>query len=83
MLYLPGIDGIGMAAYRSFPDLARAFDFKALMVPPTSRQPFEDLVEIVKVGYGRVTLRGAARPLFRWRWSGHVAEGRGLGVESR
>ena len=58
MLYLPGIDGTGLAAYRSFPGLARAFDLKALVLPRKSRQDFKELVETVKV-VGKVSGLGS------------------------
>lgn len=34
LLYLPGIDGSGLAASRQFPSLLRRFDMKALVTPP-------------------------------------------------
>ena len=47
MLYLPGIDGTGLAASRQFPFLVRAFDLKALSVPGDDRTPFSELVTCV------------------------------------
>lgn len=52
LLFLPGVDGTGLSAYRSYPALARAFDLKALMIPRKSRQDFAELVSTVKVGRG-------------------------------
>jgi len=49
MLYLPGIDGTGLAAYRQFPVLSRFFDLHALYVPPSDRSSFEQIVEAAKV----------------------------------
>ncbi len=34
LLYLPGIDGSGLAASRQFPSLLRRFDMQALVTPP-------------------------------------------------
>ncbi len=34
MLYLPGIDGTGLAAYKQFPALVEEYDLRALFVPP-------------------------------------------------
>ncbi|GAX78319.1 hypothetical protein CEUSTIGMA_g5761.t1 [Chlamydomonas eustigma] len=48
ILYLPGIDGTGLAAYRQFPYLSERFDLRALFMPPNDRTPFKDLVLKVK-----------------------------------
>ena len=48
MLYVPGIDGTGMAASRQFPGLMEAFDFRAFSVPVSDRTPFDGLVGIIK-----------------------------------
>ncbi|KAL3153931.1 hypothetical protein ABBQ32_013493 [Trebouxia sp. C0010 RCD-2024] len=47
MLYLPGIDGTGMAASRQFPNLMASFDFRAFSVPLSDRTPFTGLVDII------------------------------------
>ena len=47
MLYLPGIDGTGLAASRQFPSLVEAFDLTALSIPGSDRTPFPDLVKLV------------------------------------
>lgn len=49
MFYMPGIDGTGLAAYRQFPRLTRAFDLRCLIVPRTDRSTFEQLVDDVAV----------------------------------
>lgn len=49
MFYMPGIDGTGLAAYRQFPRLTRAFDLRCLIIPRTDRSTFEDLVDYVAV----------------------------------
>ena len=48
MLYVPGIDGTGMAASRQFPGLMECFDFRAFSVPVSDRTPFQGLVDILK-----------------------------------
>ena len=48
MLYVPGIDGTGMAASRQFPGLMECFDFRAFSVPVADRTPFVGLVDILK-----------------------------------
>jgi hypothetical protein len=45
MFYMPGIDGTGLAAYRQFPALTRAFDLRCLIIPRTDRRDFESLVD--------------------------------------
>lgn len=47
MLYVPGIDGTGMAASRQFPGLMECFDFRAFSVPVSDRTPFNGLVDII------------------------------------
>ena len=44
MLYIPGIDGTGLAASRQFPTLAEAFDLRALSIPAEDRSTFQQLV---------------------------------------
>lgn len=48
MLYIPGIDGTGMAASRQFPGLMDSFDFRSFSVPLNDRTPFNGLVQIIK-----------------------------------
>lgn len=48
MVYLPGIDGTGLAASRQFPYLADAFDLHALSIPSQDRTPFETLVQLTQ-----------------------------------
>ncbi|KXZ52840.1 hypothetical protein GPECTOR_8g223 [Gonium pectorale] len=45
LVYLPGIDGTGLAAYRQFPRLAARFDLRGVFLPPQDRTPFAGLVE--------------------------------------
>lgn len=49
MFYMPGIDGTGLAAYRQFPRLTRAFDLRCLIIPGTDRSTFEELTNYVAV----------------------------------
>ena len=48
MLYLPGIDGTGLAAYKQFPRLVQDYNLRALFIPPADRTPFPVLVETVE-----------------------------------
>lgn len=65
LFYLPGIDGTGLAAYRQFPSLSRAFDLRALFMPPAERQPFEQLVEHVAAQVEAEIARAApTRPVY-------------------
>ncbi|GLI58562.1 hypothetical protein VaNZ11_000309 [Volvox africanus] len=45
LVYLPGIDGTGLAAYRQFPRLSTRFDLRGVFLPPEDRTPFHGLVE--------------------------------------
>lgn len=47
LLYLPGVDGTGLAASRQFPSLLRKFDMRVLVTPLSDRTPFKELVAIV------------------------------------
>lgn len=47
MLYIPGIDGTGLAASRQFPSLSNAFDLRAMSISATDRNKFEQLVKII------------------------------------
>ena len=46
MLYLPGIDGTGLAAYKQFPGLVQDYDLRALFIPVADRTPFPELLEL-------------------------------------
>lgn len=48
LVYLPGIDGTGLAAYKQFPALCRNFQFEAFTVPPHDRTWFPGLLEQVE-----------------------------------
>ncbi|EFN58302.1 hypothetical protein CHLNCDRAFT_142297 [Chlorella variabilis] len=47
LLYLPGIDGTGLAASRQFPSLLTKFDMRTFVTPPQDRTPFPELVRLV------------------------------------
>ena len=47
MIYLPGIDGTGLAASRQFPSVMQAFDLRAFLTPVQDRTSFDDLVDII------------------------------------
>ncbi|CAG9466847.1 unnamed protein product [Pedinophyceae sp. YPF-701] len=47
MVYLPGIDGTGLAAARQFPRLMEKFDLRAMTIPPQNRSGFRELVRTV------------------------------------
>lgn len=65
MIYLPGIDGTGLAAARQFPRLLERFDLITLVTPPKDRTGFNELVEIV-VNFLReeVPLHPPTRPVY-------------------
>jgi hypothetical protein len=48
LLYLPGIDGTGLAASKQFPALSTYFDFAAFSVPPHDRTWFPGLIEQIE-----------------------------------
>jgi hypothetical protein len=51
MLYIPGIDGTGLAAYRQFPKLVEAFDLHAFTIPPHDRTRVPRLVEMIECAH--------------------------------
>ena len=51
LVYLPGIDGSGLAAYRQFPTLVASFDLRCLYIPKEDRLPFEELLALVRVSH--------------------------------
>ena len=65
LLYLPGIDGTGLAAARQFPRLLSRFDLVTLITPPTDRTPFTELVDIVvHFLQAEVPLHTPTRPIY-------------------
>ena len=57
MVYLPGIDGTGLAASRQFPFLVDAFDLHCLSVPSADRTPFPQLVSLIECAPSCLCLR--------------------------
>ena len=47
LFFLPGIDGVGLAAARQWPKLAPLFDLRVMAVPADDRTSLDGLVEIV------------------------------------
>eukprot|EP00890_Picochlorum_soloecismus_P004874 jgi/Picsp_1/5388/NSC_02748-R1_protein len=54
MIYLPGIDGTGLAASKQFPSLMEHFNLVTFVTPPGDRTPYDDLVELLKSYVERV-----------------------------
>ncbi|CAA7405169.1 unnamed protein product [Spirodela intermedia] len=48
LMFLPGIDGIGLGLLRHHQRLGKIFDIWCLHIPPTDRTPFEGLVNIIE-----------------------------------
>lgn len=48
LLYIPGIDGTGLAASRQFPALVEDFDLRAMSIPGNDRTSFDSLIRIVR-----------------------------------
>ncbi len=49
LVYLPGIDGTGITAYRQFLELSQRFDLRAVFIPADDRNGFGRLVHKIKV----------------------------------
>jgi pimeloyl-ACP methyl ester carboxylesterase len=65
MLYLPGIDGTGLAASRQFECILRRFDLITLVTPPEDRTDFSALVDIVtNFLKEEVPLHSPTRPIY-------------------
>lgn len=48
IIYLPGIDGTGLAAYSQFKRLGMVFDLVCFSIPTTDRTPFDSLVNCIR-----------------------------------
>uniref|UniRef100_A0A0D3ENR0 Serine aminopeptidase S33 domain-containing protein n=1 Tax=Oryza barthii TaxID=65489 RepID=A0A0D3ENR0_9ORYZ len=48
MLYLPGVDGMGMGLFMHHKALGRIFELRCMHIPFHDRTPFEELVEMVE-----------------------------------
>lgn len=65
MVYLPGIDGTGLAAQRQFESILSRFDLITLVTPPEDRTDFCALVDIVtKFLKEEVPLHPPTRPIY-------------------
>lgn len=63
MFYMPGIDGTGLAAYRQFPRLTRAFDLRCLIIPRSDRSTFDELTDFVAVS--QLIRQAGSRPVWQ------------------
>lgn len=52
LTHLAGIDGTGLAAFKQFPRLMAHFDLRCLVIPPSDRSTFEQLLDLVEVRAG-------------------------------
>ncbi|KAI8467306.1 MAG: alpha/beta-hydrolase [Monoraphidium minutum] len=65
MFYLPGIDGTGLAAQQQFPRLLASFDMRCLVIPPSDRSTFEELLGAVEALLRReIEADGRGRPVY-------------------
>ncbi|CAL8462015.1 g1546 [Coccomyxa elongata] len=65
MVYLPGIDGTGLAASRQFPFLVDAFELHALSIPGSDRTPFEGLIKLIEEYMEQVVMQSPPeRPVY-------------------
>ncbi|KAF0914405.1 hypothetical protein E2562_028495 [Oryza meyeriana var. granulata] len=64
MLYLPGIDGVGLGLIRHHERLAKMFDMWCLHIPVEDRTSFEGLVEYVERTVKSEDQRARERPVY-------------------
>jgi len=65
LIYLPGIDGTGLAAARQFPNLLQKFDMRVFVVPVYDRLSFTDLKSLVRdYLQHEVKFHPATRPVY-------------------
>ncbi|GMH23882.1 hypothetical protein Nepgr_025725 [Nepenthes gracilis] len=64
LLYLPGIDGIGLGLIRQHQRLGRIFDVWCLHIPVMDRTPFTDLVNLVESTVRSEYNRLPRRPIY-------------------
>ncbi|PWZ14526.1 Acyltransferase-like protein [Zea mays] len=64
LLYLPGIDGIGLGLVRHHERLAKMFDLWCLHIPVEDRTPFAGLVEYVERAVKSESSRAPDRPIY-------------------
>ncbi|RCV25433.1 hypothetical protein SEVIR_5G166300v4 [Setaria viridis] len=64
MLYLPGVDGMGMGLFMHHKALGRIFELRCMHVPFHDRTPFEDLVTIVEDVVRREHATSPNKPIY-------------------
>ncbi|KAK4282206.1 hypothetical protein QN277_013611 [Acacia crassicarpa] len=64
LLFLPGIDGVGLGLISSHRKLGRLFDIWCLHIPVMDRTPFTELVKIVEETVRSENLRSPKRPIY-------------------
>ncbi|KAM7267133.1 hypothetical protein ACFE04_009299 [Oxalis oulophora] len=64
LLYLPGIDGVGLGLIRQHHTLGMAFDVWCLHIPVKDRTPFKDLVKLVETTVRSENRRAPNRPIY-------------------
>ncbi|XP_058753801.1 phytyl ester synthase 1, chloroplastic-like [Vicia villosa] len=64
MLFLPGIDGVGLGLVSHHRKLGRLFNFWCLHIPVADRTPFTDLVKLVETTVKLEYQRSPNRPIY-------------------
>ncbi|OEL20096.1 Acyltransferase-like protein [Dichanthelium oligosanthes] len=64
LLYLPGIDGVGLGLIRHHEKLAKMFELWCLHIPVEDRTSFEGLVEYVEMTVKSESSRAPDRPVY-------------------
>ncbi|PAN13298.1 hypothetical protein PAHAL_2G326900 [Panicum hallii] len=64
LLYLPGIDGVGLGLIRHHEKLAKMFELWCLHIPVEDRTSFEGLVELVETTVKSESSRASDRPVY-------------------
>ncbi|XP_020533577.1 acyltransferase-like protein At3g26840, chloroplastic isoform X3 [Jatropha curcas] len=64
LLYLPGIDGVGLGLIRQHHSLGKLFDIWCLHIPVKDRTPFTDLVKLVEHTVKSEHQRSPDRPIY-------------------
>ncbi|KAI9084066.1 hypothetical protein K1719_034062 [Acacia pycnantha] len=64
LLFLPGIDGVGLGLISSHKKLGRLFDIWCLHIPVMDRTPFTELVKMVERTVRSENLRSPKRPIY-------------------
>ncbi|XP_022569539.1 phytyl ester synthase 2, chloroplastic isoform X2 [Brassica napus] len=64
LLFLPGIDGIGLGLMRQHHKLGQMFDIWCLHIPPSNRTAFPDLVRMVETTVKSESQRSPGKPIY-------------------